>query len=57
MIANEFLTILQNDCNPGIQYNTIQYNTIQYNYYFKFFKIFIFSVFNDIKKYKICFEL
>ena len=23
MIANEFLTILQNDCNPGIQYNTI----------------------------------
>ena len=52
MIANEFLTILQNDCNPGIQYNTIQYN-----YYFKFFKIFIFSVFNDIKKYKICFDL
>ena len=28
MIANEFLRILQNDCNPGIQYNTIQYNTI-----------------------------
>ena len=31
MILNEFLRNLQNDCNPGIQYNTIQYNTIQYN--------------------------
>ena len=51
MILNEFLRNLQNDCNPGIQYNTIQYNTIQYNtiqyntiqynYYFKFFKIYI----------------
>ena len=51
MIANEFLTILQNDCNPGIQYNTIQYN-----YYFKFFKI-LFKVFDYISKYKICFEL
>ena len=53
MILNEFLRNLQNDCNPGIQYNTIQYNTIQYNtiqynYYFKFFKIYIF---NNIKKY------
>ena len=28
MILNEFLRNLQNDCNPGIQYNTIQYNTI-----------------------------
>ena len=38
MILNEFLRNLQNDCNPGIQYN----------YYFKFFKIYIF---NNIKKY------
>ena len=24
MIMNEFLKIGKNDCNPGIQYNTIQ---------------------------------
>ena len=62
MIMNDFLRIWQIDCNPGIQYNTIQYNTIQYNtiqynYYFKFFKLFIFNIFNSIKKYKIYFEL
>ena len=51
MIMNEFFLICQKDCNPGIQYNTIQYNTIQYKDSFKFLKLHIFNIFNNIKKY------